>query len=149
MDKRTVSSAHQRIDDLNVTFASLRTEVPIQHKELFTRVKRLEAIMIVCDKNVSLTLTGNGDVIEPVDGVIGIGSGGLFATAAARALLDVPGMDAEAIGRKAMGIAADSEHSRACSPPPSSALLLVSLSRVFSSCCSCRPPRVVLRGLAG
>ena len=46
MNKRTVSSAHQRIDDLNVTFASLRTEVTIQHKELFTRVKRLEAIMI-------------------------------------------------------------------------------------------------------
>tara|TARA_R110002051_G_C8434183_1_gene453946 strand:- start:225 stop:419 length:195 start_codon:yes stop_codon:yes gene_type:complete len=46
MDKRTVSSAHNRIDDLNVTFASLRTEVTIQHKELFTRVKRLEAIMI-------------------------------------------------------------------------------------------------------
>jgi hypothetical protein len=46
MDKRTVASAHSRIDDLNVTFASLRTEVTIQHKELFTRVKRLEAIMI-------------------------------------------------------------------------------------------------------
>jgi len=41
-----VASAHNRIDDLNVTFASLRTEVTIQHKELFTRVKRLEAIMI-------------------------------------------------------------------------------------------------------
>lgn len=71
-------------------------------------LRRLEAIMIVCDANVSLTLTGNGDVIEPVDGVIGIGSGGLFATAAARALLDVEGMDAEAVGRKAMTIAADS-----------------------------------------
>jgi len=46
MDKRTVASAHSRIDDLNVTSASLRTEVTIQHKELFTRVKRLEAIMI-------------------------------------------------------------------------------------------------------
>ena len=46
MDKRTVSSAHSRIDYLNITFASLRTEVTIQHKELFTRVKRLEAIMI-------------------------------------------------------------------------------------------------------
>jgi len=46
MDKRTVASAHNRIDDLNITFASLRTEVTIQHKELFTRVKRLEAIMI-------------------------------------------------------------------------------------------------------
>ena len=40
MDKRTVASAHSRIDDLNITFASLRTEVTIQHKELFTRVKR-------------------------------------------------------------------------------------------------------------
>ena len=56
--------------------------------------------MIVCDANVSLTLTGTGDVLEPVDGVIGIGSGGMYATAAARALLDVPGMDAEQIGRK-------------------------------------------------
>jgi len=46
MDKRTVASAHSRIDDLNVTSASLRTEVTIQHRELFTRVKRLEAIMI-------------------------------------------------------------------------------------------------------
>ena len=46
MDKRTVASAHSRIDDINVPFASLRTEVTIQHKELFTRVKRLEAIMI-------------------------------------------------------------------------------------------------------
>ena len=43
MDKRTVSSAHSRIDDLNITFASLRTEVTIQHKELFTRVKRRDA----------------------------------------------------------------------------------------------------------
>lgn len=70
-------------------------------------LRRLEAIMIVCDANVSLTLTGTGDVIEPVDGVIGIGSGGMFATAAARALLDVEGMDAQAIGRKAMTIAGD------------------------------------------
>lgn len=70
-------------------------------------LRKLEAIMIVCDANVSLTLTGTGDVIEPVDGVIGIGSGGMFATAAARALLDVEGMDAEAIGRKAMTVAAD------------------------------------------
>jgi ATP-dependent HslUV protease subunit HslV len=70
-------------------------------------LRRLEAVMIVCDANVSLTLTGTGDVLEPVDGVIGIGSGGMYATAAARALLDVPGMDAEQIGRKAMGVAAD------------------------------------------
>jgi len=70
-------------------------------------LRRLEAIMIVCDANVSLTLTGTGDVIEPEDGIIGIGSGGAFATAAARALVDVDGMDAEAVCTKAMKIAAD------------------------------------------
>ena len=70
-------------------------------------LRRLEAVMIVVDADISLTLTGTGDVIEPEDGVIGIGSGGAFATAAARALLDVDGMDAEAIGRKAMDIASD------------------------------------------
>ncbi len=71
-------------------------------------LRRLEAVMIVCDKHgVMVTLTGTGDVLEPVGGVIGIGSGGSYATAAARALIDIPDMDAEAIGRKAMGIAAD------------------------------------------
>jgi len=70
-------------------------------------LRRLEAIMIVCDAKVSLTLTGTGDVIEPEDGVIGIGSGGMFATAAARALIDVEGIDAATVGRKAMNIAAD------------------------------------------
>jgi len=70
-------------------------------------LRRLEAVMIVADANVSLTLTGTGDVLEPVDGIIGIGSGGAFATAAARALIDIDGMDAEAIGRKAMGVASE------------------------------------------
>ncbi|HYC03315.1 MAG TPA: ATP-dependent protease subunit HslV [Azospirillaceae bacterium] len=70
-------------------------------------LRRLEAMMAVADKNVSLVLTGNGDVLEPEDGLIGIGSGGAFALSAARALIDIPGMDAEAIARKAMGIAAD------------------------------------------
>jgi ATP-dependent HslUV protease subunit HslV len=75
-------------------------------------LRRLEAIMIVCDANVSLTLTGTGDVIEPEveasgGSVIGIGSGGMFATAAARALINVDGMDAETVGRNAMNIAAD------------------------------------------
>ena len=70
-------------------------------------LRRLEAVMIVCDKNVSLTLTGTGDVIEPEDGVIGIGSGGMFATAAARALMTVDGLEAPEIGRRAMTIAAD------------------------------------------
>ncbi|GHD39811.1 ATP-dependent protease subunit HslV [Thalassobaculum fulvum] len=70
-------------------------------------LRRLEAMMAVVDADVSLILSGTGDVLEPEDGLIGIGSGGAFALAAARALADRPDMDAEAIARKAMGIAAD------------------------------------------
>jgi ATP-dependent HslUV protease subunit HslV len=69
-------------------------------------LRRLEAMMAVADKSVSLILSGTGDVLEPEDGIIGIGSGGTFALAAARALIDQP-LDAEAIARKAMAIAAD------------------------------------------
>lgn len=69
-------------------------------------LRRLEAMMIVADKHASLVLTGTGDVLEPEDGVVGIGSGGNFAIAAARALIDTD-MDAEAVARKAMKIAAD------------------------------------------
>src|SRR6202049_5181618 len=69
-------------------------------------LRRLEAMVIVADKEVSLVLTGTGDVLEPEGGVMGIGSGGNYALSAARALLDGP-LDAEAIVRKAMDIAAD------------------------------------------
>ena len=69
-------------------------------------LRRLEAMMAVADKDVSLVLTGTGDVLEPDEGLIGIGSGGSYALAAARAMLDIDGLDAEAIARKAMGIAA-------------------------------------------
>ena len=69
-------------------------------------LRRLEAMMAVADRSVSLLLSGTGDVLEPEDGLIGIGSGGSFALAAARALADVEGLDAEAIARKAMKIAA-------------------------------------------
>lgn len=69
-------------------------------------LRKLNAMMAVADKNVSLILTGNGDVLEPNDGLIGIGSGGNYALAAARALLDQP-MDAEAIARKALNVAAE------------------------------------------
>jgi ATP-dependent HslUV protease, peptidase subunit HslV len=69
-------------------------------------LRRLEAMMAVADAEVSLLITGNGDVLEPDDGLIGIGSGGPYALAAARALVDVEGMTAEAIVRKAMAIAA-------------------------------------------
>ncbi len=70
-------------------------------------LRRLEAMMAVVDKDVSLILTGNGDVLEPEDGIIAIGSGGNYALSAARALIDIDDLDAEAIARKAMGIAAD------------------------------------------
>ena len=69
-------------------------------------LRRLEAMMIVADKAVSLTLSGNGDVLEPADDILGIGSGGPYALAAARALIDRNDMDAEAIARKALDIAA-------------------------------------------
>src|SRR5689334_7681347 len=70
-------------------------------------LRRLEAMMAVADKTTSLLLSGTGDVLEPEDGLIGIGSGGNYALAAARALIDVEGLDAEAVARKAMKIAAD------------------------------------------
>ena len=70
-------------------------------------LRRLEAMMAVADRDRSFTLTGTGGVLEPEDGVIGIGSGGNFALAAARALLSVDGITAEEIARRAMQIAAD------------------------------------------
>jgi ATP-dependent HslUV protease subunit HslV len=69
-------------------------------------LRRLEAMMIVADSDVSLVLTGTGDVLEPEGGVMGIGSGGNYALAAARALIDGE-LDAEAVVRKSMTIAAD------------------------------------------
>lgn len=69
-------------------------------------LRRLEAMMIVADRNESLVLTGTGDVLDPENGVMGIGSGGNYALAAARALMDTD-MSAEEIARKAMGIAAE------------------------------------------
>jgi ATP-dependent HslUV protease subunit HslV len=69
-------------------------------------LRRLEAMMAVADKDASLILSGNGDVLEPEDGIIGIGSGGSYALSAARALIDIDGLDAEAIARKSMAIAA-------------------------------------------
>lgn len=70
-------------------------------------LRRLEAMMIVADSNVSLILSGLGDVLEPEDGIAAIGSGGNYALAAARALADREDMDAEAAARRAMEIAAD------------------------------------------
>ncbi len=69
-------------------------------------LRRLEAMMAVADATTSLILSGTGDVVEPEDGLIGIGSGGPFALAAARALID-QNLPAEEIARRAMKIAAD------------------------------------------
>ena len=69
-------------------------------------LRRLEAMMLVADKDVSLAITGNGDVLEPEHGVMAIGSGGNYALAAARAPSDSK-LGAEAIARKAMEIAAE------------------------------------------
>ena len=70
-------------------------------------LRRLEALLAVADSKTSLVITGNGDVIEPEDSLIAIGSGGPFAQSAARALLDCTEMGAEEIVRKGLNIAGD------------------------------------------
>lgn len=70
-------------------------------------LRRLEALLIVADKETSLVISGNGDVIEPEFDVIAIGSGGPFALAAARAMLETTEMDARAIVEKGLALAAD------------------------------------------
>ena len=70
-------------------------------------LRRLEAMLIVANTDEIFTVTGVGDVLEPEHGVAAIGSGGNYALAAARALIEVDGLDAEATARKAMAIAAD------------------------------------------
>ena len=70
-------------------------------------LRRLEAMMVVADQTISLIMVGNGDVLEPSDGIVALGSGGPYALAAARALFEQPTLDAETIARQAMSIAAD------------------------------------------
>ena len=70
-------------------------------------LRRLEAMMIVADREHTLVLTGTGDVLEPDDGVVAIGSGGNYALAAARAMTDREDLDAEGVARRAMAIAAE------------------------------------------
>jgi len=70
-------------------------------------LRHLEAVMIVADEKLSLEVTGNGDVLETHDGILGVGSGGQFAIAAARALYDFPQLSAQDIAKRAMKIAAD------------------------------------------
>ena len=70
-------------------------------------LRRLEALLVVANKDTSLIITGNGDVIEPEDSLMAIGSGGSFAQSAARALLDNTELDARDIVEKSLNIAAD------------------------------------------
>ena len=70
-------------------------------------LRRLEAMLVVADKTASLIISGNGDVIEPEGGLIAIGSGGPYATAAARALLNNTELDARTIVEQGLNIAAD------------------------------------------
>lgn len=70
-------------------------------------LRRLEASLLVADKSQSFEITGNGDVLESHDGVLGVGSGSNFAMAAARALMDNPDLSAEDVARKAMQIASE------------------------------------------
>jgi ATP-dependent HslUV protease subunit HslV len=70
-------------------------------------LRRLEALLCVADRNASLIVSGNGDVIEPEHGLMAIGSGGMYAQAAARALLDNTELDARTIVERALNIAAD------------------------------------------
>ena len=70
-------------------------------------LRRLEALLTVADKDASLVITGNGDAIEPEDGIMAIGSGGPFAQAAAKALLDASDLSARDIVEKGLTIAAD------------------------------------------
>ena len=69
-------------------------------------LRRLEALLVVADRESSLIITGNGDVIEPEDCLMAIGSGGPFAQAAARAMLDTTELDARSIVQKGLEIAA-------------------------------------------
>ena len=70
-------------------------------------LRRLEALLAVADRSTSLIITGSGDVIEPEQGIMAIGSGGAYAKAAALALLEETELDARAIVERALGIAAD------------------------------------------
>ena len=70
-------------------------------------LRRLEALLAVADRSTSLIITGSGDVIEPEQGIMAIGSGGAYAKAAALALLEETEVDARAIVERALGIAAD------------------------------------------
>mmetsp|Transcript_14556 Transcript_14556/g.29100 ORF Transcript_14556/g.29100 Transcript_14556/m.29100 type:complete len:246 (-) Transcript_14556:93-830(-) len=69
--------------------------------------RMLNAVLIVADKDLTMSVSGTGDLLEPINGVCGIGSGGIYAQCAAQALIDIDGLSAEDIARKAMKVASD------------------------------------------
>ena len=85
----------------------LRSAVELAELWRNDQARKLEAMMIAADHDTMLIVSGTGEVIDPDSGVCAIGSGGNYALAAARALYDVEGMDAEQIARKAMKIAGE------------------------------------------
>lgn len=118
-DKRTLAGFAGATADAMTLFERLEAKLEMYPKQLKRAcvelakdwrldkyLRKLEAMMIVVDDKNSLVLTGNGDVLEPDDGIIAIGSGGNYALAAARALIDT-NHTAEEIVIKAMNIAAD------------------------------------------
>ena len=118
-DKRTLAGFAGATADAMTLFERLEAKLEMYPKQLKRAcvelakdwrldkyLRKLEAMMIVVDENNSLVLTGNGDVLEPDDGIVAIGSGGNYALSAARALVDTD-YSAEDIARKAMKIAAD------------------------------------------
>lgn len=70
-------------------------------------LRRLEAVLLVCDRTQTFELTGTGDVLSPSDGIMGVGSGGFYALAAARGLATVDDLSAREIATRAMGVASD------------------------------------------
>lgn len=85
----------------------LRSAVELAELWRNDQARKLEAMMICADHDTMLIVSGTGEVIDPDSGVCAIGSGGNYALAAARALYDIEGMDAEQIARKAMKIAGE------------------------------------------
>ncbi|KAF8819190.1 putative heat shock protein hslv [Cardiosporidium cionae] len=78
-----------------------------KHWRMDRYLRHLQAVLVIADERLSLQVTGNGDVLESHDGILGVGSGGPYAIAAARALYDIEGFSAQAIATKAMDIASD------------------------------------------
>ena len=103
-------SLSERFEEMLNKFSGNLMRSAVELAQLWRRdnvMRKLEAMMIVCDKEKILILTGTGEVIEPQDGVCAIGSGGNYALAAAKALIDNTNLSAKEIVEKALYIAGE------------------------------------------